>query len=226
MEKFRKTLAHLQTEQIITSEQVALCLTIPLSKTRFMREKDGVNWWGRLFGHSIDFARRVAENFEPWWENDEGKGYKHRVVIPVLTYITDLRETTRVAVFPDITLEKFREIMTDTGYRFVILVAHHYQDRIEFAGGGIRIDKVEALFSKAFVPVSVSYYFLVCEAGDLGEKLYKKGELFSQASSDAEIPVVPALHFLSVWIQELDGSQTLSQAYHAALSRYVSFYQP
>ncbi len=222
----QKTFLHLQSEAILHSDKVLLCLTIPLTKERFILEKGGISWWGRLFGISKDFARSFSKSYyEPYWHGDNGKGYNNRVVMPILKYLLHIREHTQATILYDCTFKQFNGLMKDNNYDWVILVAHHFGSKIEFADGGIEINQLVGSLGNTINKTRKSLYLMVCESEGAFQDLRDKIDIGAMGYSSYEIPVLQGLEFLKYWLGELDGTNTLAEAYHAAILKYIKSYQ-
>ncbi|RYE56150.1 MAG: hypothetical protein EOP48_08650 [Sphingobacteriales bacterium] len=221
LHSIQQTLIKLQEEEKITTSQMVICLTIPLTKKRFLAEKNSSNWWSRLFCHSTDFARNFSETFaEPYWVGEDGTGYEQRVALPVLQSLLTLNDETQVKIVPDCTFQQLKDILDEENFRLLIILAHHYNERIEFAGGGVRIAKIKKLF--ASFEKQLSLCLLVCESESTGMALKDSDVIRSLFSSPYELSVVHAAKFLVCWVKAIDCGKTLSQSYHEALHNYKS----
>lgn len=220
-DRMQQTLINLQEEEQMNTSRVVICLTIPLTKKRFLAEKDSAGWWGRLFSQSTDFARNFSETFaEPYWDGENGTGYQYRVALPVLQSLLILNEETQATIVPDCTLPLLKTLLIDERFRLLILLAHHYNDRIEFTGGGVSISEVKKLF--AGTGKRLSLCLLVCESESMGIALKDSKAIRSLVSSPYELSVVHAAEFTVCWLKAMDGQKTLSQSYHEAIHNYLN----
>jgi len=200
------TLTRIQAEQVADPEAVLLMLALPLERGRMETESRPRSWL-RPFRPRHDFIRQQHVT----WDQ-----YEQALVLPTLAEVMELRRTTAATILPHITYPQFRSQVSSGRYSVIFLLAHHAPgDTIEFSDGMVSWEKVRSTLKRTARPLS--FIFFVCTARAWQKELFGNAKMGSTAAPDTLVWAPAAVELARLWIQGLDGSRTVSEAYNRAL---------
>lgn len=111
--------------------------------------------------------------------------------------------------------------MSSQQFDVVFLAAHYIEQNaaIEFSDGGIPYKRFKKDIQKIQRNTPISLINAICNSSSIELDCYGGEKIQSLGSANWNVPVVHAIQFFSYWIQLLDGTRTLSDAYEKALER-------
>jgi len=213
-----QTLLNLRQQQAFSNREVVVLIAPALTKERFDREYT----WKNYFWHKPNKYDFVSQHWANNWSD-----YENFVALPALTYLLDLEQHTNTRVIPNIVYKEFCQIMMSNSYKAIFLVAHHICqpdfDAIEFADGAVSINDMKNFFlQQEETAEKVSLLLFVCQVADLKNDIYLVSPLIqSVAAATWNIPLHGGIRFIYHWCKCLDGTRTLSDAYHQAIEDFT-----
>lgn len=203
---------------MIMSIKSAVLLTVPLTERRFNRDIKNKKRWFRKSGYK-EFARIQNAKYPDGWV-----GYENAVVKPVMSSAMEIESLPECDVFIDITHEQFRDLLLENEYQIIFLIAHNIvsreKDQIEFADFGVQKEDVVSIIGESAQNLR-SLVLFVCTSGEF-ESFKKKAfhKVETLGSSNFEIPLVPGMEFIKLWILAMKD-QSFEEAYNAAMNQLL-----
>ena len=223
MESFNSTFQNILNQEKIHNKEVALMIAPPLSKDRFDKEKRFPSLKDRLKGIIRDFIPAILPAINNWDQ------YLNIVVAPILIDLQKLRLKTESNIVADVTYQDFKKIFSSNKYKVVFLVAHHIPARknkrkeknngwIEFANGGIPNEIVFEDLKNHQANSKISMIFMVCNLQKLTKLHFREIHSFHSVSAASwELPFKTSMKFAAEWILQMNGEQSLAEAYDQAI---------
>lgn len=208
------------SEQPVHAQKVVLLNTIPLFEQRYTADLRQPSWLSELSFRTKkqrDFARNSLYLYRNWEEYDAG------IATPVLSELIKTRDNTPATIDLEVSWLQFQKSVLSGLFDAFFLFAHHFNDKIEFSDGGIEMSEVFAFLNKNRTISPRHFVFMVCRAAIFEKSKIEFPESISSiATADWNIPVLEAYFFSRLWVQNLDGERSFSEAYSEAISQYLN----
>jgi tellurite resistance-related uncharacterized protein len=227
--RLAKTVEQLHNEQPVKRERVAVLLCPPLTKRRFEKESKPEGFWEKHFGKKKEFARIQMQGYLNW------EDYRDTDLQDILTLLQEINEEYQVAVIPDAKFKHFKNAILCQAFDVIFLFAHHIEpktgdnngkpcgrdsiEQIEFAEGGVPMEKIRKFFLELDPGFKISIVYFTCTNQVLAAHNYCMPGVGSVASVSWGIELKPGIEFAYYWIRNLDGKLTLSEAYERAIEQ-------
>lgn len=224
MDHIQTTIDHLCNEKPIKAERAAVLVCPPLTKERFEKEKKEPHFIAKQFGRKREFIKRL--NLSRW------EIYERQIVLHAFKQLLEIENQYSAVVMPDLKFKHFKKVIRSQYFDVIFLVAHHiiHEDEIpgnnngtilageiEFADGGVPLEKIHKFLSHLETGNRMSLTFIVCETNELQNVSYNLPAINSVAAAFWKMDFLDGIEFIKYWIRFLNGKNTLSQAYRLAV---------
>lgn len=209
----------LQSEQPILPQKVVLLNTIPLFEARYQADLRPPSWLSMLAkakGKQKDFVQSSLYLYGNWEE------YNIEIATPVLSELVKIRDNSLATIDLEVSWRQFQKAVLSDVFEAFFLFAHHFDNKIEFADGGIKISEVQSFLTKTRTKGQRHFVFMVCRADAFEKsKIEFPASFSSTATASWNIPVIEAYVFSRLWIQSMDETRSFPNAYSEAIGQYL-----
>ena len=224
-----KTVEQLHNEKPVKRERVAVLLCPPLTKRRFKKESKPEGFWEKHFGKKKELARILIQRYLNW------EDFRDTDLQNILTLLQEINDNHRVVVIPDAKFKHFKKAILCQAFDVIFLFAHHIKpktgdnngkpcrrdsiEQIEFAEGGIPVEKINKFFLTLDPGFKVSIPYFICSGDALASHSYRMPGIGSVASVSWAVDLKHGIVFAYYWTRNMDGKLTLSEAYERAIGQ-------
>jgi len=215
-----------QDQQITTSRHAVVLIAPPLTKEAFQAHAIPKLWVTKIFSRPREFIK-VQFPF------DTPESYEEKYAAPILGELKSLKDKTEVSIILDASFDCFRKEIHSPYRHSFFLLAHHMEDvrrfkwgshkekaGIEFSDGGRPWTEIRKMLGKANRENAPTWIALICNAEEPGRHLHEDGEIIGGIGYVPwPLPFVGAVRFTRVWLECLDSTKNLWNAYSLALDR-------
>jgi hypothetical protein len=207
-------------ERPVHAQKAVLLNTIPLFEPRYLADLKQPSLLSKLSLHTKkrrDFVFRSLYLHQSWEEYDAA------IATPVLSELVKTQDNTPATIDLEVSWAQFQKAVLSGLFEAFFLFAHHFDDKIEFADGGIEISKVDDFLTRNKVDGPRHFVFMVCRAEAFEKsKIEFPESISSVATVGWNIPVIEAYVFSRFWVQNMDGERSFSEAYGEAIGQYLN----
>lgn len=203
-------LSRLRSQAVADSQACAVLVCPPLTSQAWTNG-----------GRRRDFVSTVlAKNHWKSWNE-----YEEYIALPVLAELLQLRASTGATILPDVTFDRFRQVLAWPRYQLFFLVAHQIPgasqsaSSIEFCDGARNWTEVAKTLEESLRRDTASFVFCVCNSYDWIAGLRQQTGI-SGGGGEGLMPLVQTTRFLRYWIEGLDGTTTVWEARQRALRNH------
>lgn len=223
MANFHKSLEHLHDEQPLHCSRVAVLICPALNRGRFFKERKPPPWWKKKNHLTPEFVKLQCR-YHPNWED-----YLQKVVAPLVPNLEYLHLNTNATVIVDATWKDFKSIFKAPDFELLLLLAHHSAEKeaIEFAGQMVPVEQFHSFITNTKRVKAISIFFIACHSKSFSLPLQSLNTpINSIAWASWAMPMIESMEFIATLVKSLDGTHTLSQAYHFTLRQLLGPLKP
>lgn len=220
MDRLQRTILHLEMEEVIQPTQIIVLVCPPLTEKRFNKESKRKNFIQKLITRPKEFTSLQLRFLQNWQQ------YKERIANKIIPYLHKIETELHMSVVVDANYKDFKTVIKSKEYQIIFLIAHQMDGGlIEFADGGIKINKLSNFLTSIESEKPISLLFFICEFEDIEKTAYGKIEgIQSIASNSFKMPLTYSVEFIYYWTFYLKGGNKLSEAYHLAINSFINKY--